>query len=110
MKIYLLYKYTTDIEKSFVDSAWDSESGAKERGSFLMGNKYHVYIEPMELHGAPFKNEKSSEEIAKENFGVDFKPQIEPYTEYDYHYSPCEEYGDYDDPYRMNSRHSFWDY
>jgi hypothetical protein len=108
MKIYLLYKYTTDIEKSFIDSAWDSENGAKKRGSFLMENKYHVFIEPMELRNE--EKEKTSKEIAKESFGSNFKPQTEPYTEYDYHYSPCEEYGDFDDPYRMNSKHPFWDY
>ena len=107
MKIYLLYKYTTDIEKSFIDSVWDTESGAKKRGCFLMENKYHVYIEPIELQQ---EDKKSLEEIAKEKFGIDLKPQTEPYTEYDYHYSSCEEYGDFDDPYRMDSKHSYWDY
>lgn len=90
--VYLLLKYREDIEKAYVDSVWDSKGGAKEKGRQLMKDGFHVYIES---HKIQSNGEKSQEEVIKQS------SETEPYTEYDYHYSPCEEYGDYD-PFRSN--------
>lgn len=90
--VYLLLKYREDIEKAYVDSVWDSKDGAKEKGGQLMKDGFHVYIESHKVQSNG-EDEKSQERVVKQN------SEIEPYTEYDYHYSPCEEYGDYD-PFR----------
>lgn len=51
MFVYLLYKYTTDIDKATVDSVWYSKSEAKEAGRKLMRDKFHVYLESFLVKG-----------------------------------------------------------
>lgn len=58
MFVYLLYKYTTDIDKAVVDSVWYNKNEAKEAGRKLMRDKFHVYIESFPIKGERFnKNE-----------------------------------------------------
>lgn len=62
MFVYLLYKYTTDIDKAIVDSVWYNKNEAKEAGRKLMREKFHVYLESFLVKGEkPDKNENYKE-------------------------------------------------
>ena len=61
MFVYLLYKYTTDIDKAIVDSVWYNKNEAKEAGRELMRDNFHVYLESFLIKGERFNKNENCE-------------------------------------------------